>query len=182
MDKLFQYVIDVFGYDRLVRASNQAVAELRITKASKQFLSEVGLPSYRILMCEFALNESILPRLNSFLDPKVGNWCMAQSKVRIGSDSCKEIYLDEDKNGQVWCVAPDCREMPQFISSSVEHMGELLAMYAQYAVAAKEMQDAAADEMARCMVEKMKESDPSAFMDSRNWWAAISQQMIVGDL
>jgi hypothetical protein len=112
------------------QVSNDSVASLLIPDGSKVFLTSVGLPRERVLLCEFGLNEWTF-RTVAECAADGGLAVEAELPYRvIGNDGGMQICLSE-RNGGGEVVAFDLRQElpPRYINANIETFIGFLALY-----------------------------------------------------
>ena len=120
-----------WGEQGLVRATPQALADVRIPDESKAFLIQAGLPGEAEgVGLSFSLPPDRLPTLREVLAAE-GRPAPARLERyrRIGSDYDAHLCLDQAKGGHVVSVSVEPKLQVAFVNSSVPQLAEFLLRF-----------------------------------------------------
>lgn len=161
----------VWKGNNLVRASAESLKNVEISEASKQFLTEIGLPEEADHLLKFDLALSNLPtiaRSPNNLKPYI---C-------IGSDYGTRICIDEENEGQIVSVDANGNLPTRFVNSSVTHLAESLTLFRKRKEElSANLSDEAFDQLINGLVQELSIADRRIFDNEENWWAVIFEQI-----
>lgn len=160
--------MQVFGHDRLFRWNKDALADAKISPASKDFLSQVGLPSDEDWTFSFGSKDGLLH----------GHAQRPSLKI-VGYDDPVAICIDEYANSRIVAVEP---KRTRFINSTISQFGACLALYQTYRQNVRGMDDDEALALIDQIETEMRTVDSAAFENEEFWWPVIVEQMKAGML
>ena len=171
----------VFADSALQRAREACVDRLAIPKASKSFLTEVGLPRETILLCAFDLERDdaivsvMLPEamLNDFSGNQPVLW-------RVGhEDHGGDICIAEEPDGCVYEVLIEVAAA-RYVNSSIESFAGFLALWHDMCRICEGCTFEKEIEYGKRFEENLRELDPAAFADPESWWSVVCEQVREG--
>lgn len=160
-----------------------AIQELDLPATTKTFLQKHGLPRMHGLFIRLSLESGKIPTLWEFCAMNaLPKRQYANHLYRIGTDEASQICLVAG-TGEVVAVDVDGGHTRTLMNSTLEGFARLLEEYRYYAseVQATDNEDEAGILVART-ISRMRESDPSAFLDDETWWSLVCEQMEHGML
>ena len=161
-----EQIVQFWGQDALVRWRPDVLAMTELPDEAKEFLARVGLPRGVDWTMRFDL-EMERPR---WLKEHPG-YCI------IGHDDVAAICLDEN-DGRVVSIEPGGRK--RFMNSNVKLFGEFLALYQQYRLRARKLDDEAVKSVITEVEQQMTARDSASFSGTECWWPIILEQMKAG--
>lgn len=159
-------ILAFWGPGRLARWSPEALAATRLSPQAQRYLAEVGFPREVDWTMRFEAVEGHVDHL-----PGLPGYYV------IGHDDIASLCIDA-RNGRVVSITPDGKE--RFVNSDVSQFGRFLVLYQQYRLAARHLDDTAANRVIAETERAMRDCDQASFSDSECFWAAIVEQMKAG--
>jgi hypothetical protein len=160
--------MQVFGHDALYRWNAKALESAKILPASKEFLSQVGLPSKEDWTLSFGSPDGELKR-----------YLLKPALLIVGYDDMVPICIDESADSRV--VAAESK-VNRFINTTISQFGACLALYQTYRQEVRGMDDDEALALIEQIESKMRDVDAEAFLYEDYWWPVIVEQMKNGML
>ncbi len=159
-------VLEVWSKKNLARWTPAALEDVAIPPSAKDFLCNVGLPFREDWTLQFPAKPKTPERLSKHPHLR-----------QLGTDDPVPICVDERGGGQVVAVEDDVGGKIRYVNSSVEAFGVFLALYQQYRIAVRGMDDDEAEALIAQTEKKMRRADPHAFSGKNNYWPVIIEQM-----
>lgn len=171
-----------WGEDDLVRNTPKALTDLKISKASKLFLAEAGLPAHAGFGLQFDRFEDEMPTLSEAFP----NDYVFPTEYRhyrpIGVDYATIICLAEQDAGRIYSVDIDGHLPTRLMSSDVPRLAESLLAFRRQGKWAQETHPS--EEELKLSVLKMREElhqqDPEAMRDEQSYWPQVILDMMYG--
>jgi hypothetical protein len=177
----FKQTLETFGEESLTRVNPDAVEKLKIPERSKKFLTDIGLPKKKILLCEFDLNLSEFPTIQEYAEKKGVKINSRLQLRRIGWDGGTQICLSEG-NGEVITIDIEGKYPTRFVNSHIETFVGFLALYIDEYCKFNNLSDTELDKKAFKLDERFRELDLNAFKSKNTWWSCITEQLKSGML
>ncbi|GEM_PF-1531910 len=182
---LGRYIVEIWGDKSLVNISKLVANELNISKRSKNFLVEVGLPSEEAnLSIRFLVEQDRIIRLSEIYTKN--SFCLGHFKnlLVIGIEEDKYyLCIDEthDSEGKVVSVdLTSSNPSVRFVNSNIVSFCECLTVYRELKIKAEEA-DVNDEKIYSLLAQRLKieinEVDSEALSSKENWWYLIIEKI-----
>ncbi len=179
----FEQTLKTFGHENLIKANPEAVKKLNISERSKKFMTDIGLPKEKILLCEFELNLDEFPTIQEYAKQRSSQITADLQLRRIGYDGATQICIsEENESGEIFVIDLKAELPDAFVNSNIETFSGFLSLYVEDYCRFSNVTDKELDRKAFEIDARLRKLDPPAFKSQDTWWSCITDQIKSGML